>query len=634
MGSDSQDVALGCYVVAPPGRANSRPARSCPPTLHAWIGYHLTFSNHTEFQATRIRTDDLSEYEFQTSLNSMATRVRYRVVFMTTVMAILLYLDRFCVSFAEIFIKQDLGLPDYQIGWLQSCFFGVYALAQVPSGWLTDRFGGRLMLTIYIIIWSTFTAMMGFAWGIASLLLFRGLIGLGQAGAYPTGANLVSKWIPFGQRGMASSGIALGGRIGGAIAPVLTAFLIVLFVPVSVDSKLQESDLIDAKRFAQSMSADKLAADEPVSRAAKYVYQQLSVDAQTQLIRAADAEEPTNADVALGWGELIALVDKKDFYNAGQQAFEKLNVEKEGKRLQAKASRTDDESRRLNRLLLEATFPASIKKVYVKGWRKVMFAYGLFGFLIAAAYWWVVRDRPSAHPSCNEEEQELIVRDVPKDSASTDGPVKGVPLKHMVTHRSVWMMSIAEFGTNIGWIFVATWMIRYLAQHHGVPVETRGLMASWPPIAGVVGIAFGGVLTDWMVKRFGLRWGRSLPMALTRFTGAGAYLYCLWGQPTDPWHAVFAFCVVSFSTGCGTGAGWAFKSDIGGPYVGSLLGWCNMWGNLGATVAPIWLISIISVDGEYYWDHGFILCGSAFVVAGVAGFFIDASKPLMRKDEG
>ena len=67
------------------------------------------------------------------------TAVRYLVVGVTSLMSVLLYLDRFCVSFAEGFIQADLGLTDVQSGWMLSAFFWTYALAQVPTGWLTDR---------------------------------------------------------------------------------------------------------------------------------------------------------------------------------------------------------------------------------------------------------------------------------------------------------------------------------------------------------------------------------------------------------------------------------------------------------------------------------------------------------------
>ncbi|MDP7205551.1 MAG: MFS transporter, partial [Pirellulaceae bacterium] len=151
------------------------------------------------------------------------SRVRYGVIAASTLMAILLYLDRFCIGIAEPFIRQDLGLSKQQMGIFMSAFFWPYALAQIPSGWLADRFGARKMMTIYILAWSFFTAMMGLASGFIMLVAMRAAYGLGQAGAYPTSSSIVSRWIPPLGRGSASSFISLGGRIGGAIAPVLTA---------------------------------------------------------------------------------------------------------------------------------------------------------------------------------------------------------------------------------------------------------------------------------------------------------------------------------------------------------------------------------------------------------------------------
>jgi sugar phosphate permease len=68
------------------------------------------------------------------SLTERPTRVRYLVVSITMLMSVLLYLDRFCISFAERLIKEDLGLSNDQMGWILSAFFWSYALGQVPSG--------------------------------------------------------------------------------------------------------------------------------------------------------------------------------------------------------------------------------------------------------------------------------------------------------------------------------------------------------------------------------------------------------------------------------------------------------------------------------------------------------------------
>ena len=60
------------------------------------------------------------------------TKARYLIVAAATLMSFLLYLDRFCVSFAVDYIRQDLGLTQSQMSWFISSFFWSYALAQVP----------------------------------------------------------------------------------------------------------------------------------------------------------------------------------------------------------------------------------------------------------------------------------------------------------------------------------------------------------------------------------------------------------------------------------------------------------------------------------------------------------------------
>ena len=107
-----------------------------------------------------------------------ATSVRHRVLLVTCLTAVLLYLDRFCMNFAQRYVKEDLGLIDLQVEYCMSAFFLTYALAQVPSGGLTDRFGPRWMLTWYVLAWSLFTAAMGWVGGFVGLMLVRMAAGL------------------------------------------------------------------------------------------------------------------------------------------------------------------------------------------------------------------------------------------------------------------------------------------------------------------------------------------------------------------------------------------------------------------------------------------------------------------------
>src|SRR5260370_19114734 len=95
-----------------------------------------------------------------------ATGVRHGVLALTTVMAVLLYLDRVCMSVIAPVMGSELCLSEGQIGWILSAFFIGYALAQVHAGWLGDRLGARVMLTRCVVSWSLCTALTGLVTGL------------------------------------------------------------------------------------------------------------------------------------------------------------------------------------------------------------------------------------------------------------------------------------------------------------------------------------------------------------------------------------------------------------------------------------------------------------------------------------
>src|SRR5512135_1077388 len=115
-----------------------------------------------------------------------ASHVRHGVLGLTLALTAVAYLDRVCIATAAPAMKADLQLSDAQMGYVFSAFTFAYALFEVPSGWLADRFGPRLMLTRIVIWWSAMTAATGIAGGFVSLLVVRFLFGMGEAGAFPS----------------------------------------------------------------------------------------------------------------------------------------------------------------------------------------------------------------------------------------------------------------------------------------------------------------------------------------------------------------------------------------------------------------------------------------------------------------
>jgi sugar phosphate permease len=151
------------------------------------------------------------------------TRVRYLVVAVTALAALWMYIDRVCFSTLAPEIRHELGIAEDHMSFVLGAFFFTYALFQIPIGTLADRFGPRVVLGVAIVAWSACTAATSLAAGAAGLLAVRLCLGVCEAGAYPAAAGLVRQWASAEERGRLSGIVAFGGRLGGAVAPVLTA---------------------------------------------------------------------------------------------------------------------------------------------------------------------------------------------------------------------------------------------------------------------------------------------------------------------------------------------------------------------------------------------------------------------------
>ncbi len=118
-------------------------------------------------------------------------------------------------------MQNDLHLSPQDWGLVTGAFAIAYALFEIPSGYLADRFGARAMLTRIVLWWSAFTTLTGFAAAMWSLMIVRFLFGAGEAGANPTASTSIFRWFPVVEHGRAFGVISLASQLGGAIAPLL-----------------------------------------------------------------------------------------------------------------------------------------------------------------------------------------------------------------------------------------------------------------------------------------------------------------------------------------------------------------------------------------------------------------------------
>ncbi len=151
---------------------------------------------------------------------------RQLVVFGLFILSLITYIDRVCISSAKSAIAADLALSDQAMGLAFGAFALGYALAQVPSGWLADRFGPRLALAGIVSAWSVLTALTGAVRSLTALLSVRFLFGIAEAGAFPGSARAIYNWLAPGERGRANGILFSGSRIGAALAFPLLAWML------------------------------------------------------------------------------------------------------------------------------------------------------------------------------------------------------------------------------------------------------------------------------------------------------------------------------------------------------------------------------------------------------------------------
>ena len=137
------------------------------------------------------------------------------------------FIDRQIITILAPDIRKDLGLSHADIGFLYGTAFGVfYALFGIPLGRLADNWHRGRLLTLGLALWSTMTALSGFAKSGMALAGARVGVGIGEATASPSAYSLLSDWFPKRQRATAlaiySAGIYVGGGfslfVGGKIA--------------------------------------------------------------------------------------------------------------------------------------------------------------------------------------------------------------------------------------------------------------------------------------------------------------------------------------------------------------------------------------------------------------------------------
>jgi len=140
---------------------------------------------------------------------------------------VLNFIDRQILSILANDIKADLGVEDDYLGFLYGTAFAVfYALFGIPLGKLADSWKRVRLMSIGLALWSTMTALSGFAKNASTLTVARIGVGVGEATASPSAYSLISDWFPARLRATALAIYSSGLYIGGGISLLIGGLIV------------------------------------------------------------------------------------------------------------------------------------------------------------------------------------------------------------------------------------------------------------------------------------------------------------------------------------------------------------------------------------------------------------------------
>jgi len=137
------------------------------------------------------------------------------------------YFDRVNLSVSRDALQDAFGMSAVMFGYLSSAYNSTYAILQLPSGLLLDRFGVRRVGILSTIIWSIASFGASISAGIGSLFGARLLLGIGEAPTFPGNSKAVGYWFPKDERSLATAIFDAGAKFSSAIGiPVLGLVLL------------------------------------------------------------------------------------------------------------------------------------------------------------------------------------------------------------------------------------------------------------------------------------------------------------------------------------------------------------------------------------------------------------------------
>ena len=238
-----------------------------------------------------------------------------------------------------------------------------------------------------------------------------------------------------------------------------------------------------------------------------------------------------------------------------------------------------------------AISPFLVIPIQIKyGWRASFLVFGILGVIWTAVWYAWFRDNPQDKAGVTQIEIDEI-------GPPREATPHGLPWGQALRSSNLWWIMIMYHTYCWGSFFYLSWLHTFLVKGRGFD-NADVLKYSWLPFAfGGTANFLGGVVSDRLVKRIGLVWGRR---AVGMFgLGMSAFFIAATMFTEDKLLSVLFLALGYAGSDFMLPVAWAVCLDVGRKHAGAVSGAMNTAGQLGSTLTSIAFGYLVTAYGTY-----------------------------------
>lgn len=253
------------------------------------------------------------------------------------------------------------------------------------------------------------------------------------------------------------------------------------------------------------------------------------------------------------------------------------------------------------------------------GWRFSFFAMAILGIIWAGVWYWGFRDFPHEEKNITADELNLIESNRPFRESNHH-----IPWKKLLQNRNMWALMLMFHFFMYGAYFFTGWLPTYLKEGRHFDKSQMQLFATLPFVLGAIGCFTGGYLSDWLSKKYGLKFGRRAVGVVGM--GISSVIIMLAASTEDNQTAAYLLAIGMGFKDLTLPIAFAVCIDIGKSKSGLVSGAMNMVGQMGAVFLGVLFGYIVKSTNNF--NYPLYMIATLLFLGCLLWFVIDPEKEI------